>query len=210
MEAELHDEPAVETEDHSMEDKTIAHDSMVTVRLSETPLTINTNVGGAQEIQQESAATIEEVDEESPRITMMDPNGNEVTSPSGSESAESQDGESRRGSDSSADSEQVNWEELEKTEEQEPRDQGSDDVSCMFPSWNNADDVVYGFTASETGAGKQSAGHESQIRHQSPDRESNPIQVETAVHATPEETGQWPYTACVEVLDDPGSPNDRS
>jgi hypothetical protein len=67
--------------------------------------------------------------EESPRITMLDPNGNEVFSPTGSESAAS---ESRRGSDSSEASMEgggVNWEELQQTEEKEPRDETSDDVS---------------------------------------------------------------------------------
>lgn len=136
MEVEHHDEPALTTEvDNSTEEKSITHDSMVTVRLSETPLTIDTNFGEGQVILQGIPIPIEEVDEtleESPRITMMDPNGNEVASPSGSETTDSQDGESRRGSDSSQDSaEQVNWEELEKTEEQEPRDQGSDDVSSI-------------------------------------------------------------------------------
>ena len=124
----------------NMGGQSMPHDSMVTVRLSEPPtLTVNTNVlehanrdtlehrEGQErpEIMQE-----ETTQEESPRITMMDPNGNEVTSPTASESAASRDGQSRRGSDcSEASAEEVNWEELEKTEEQEPRDEGSDDVS---------------------------------------------------------------------------------
>ncbi len=126
----------------------ITHDSMVTVRLSEPPvLTVDTRVptkqiGGTHtKVVEEtpdtpgiSLAGVEEdvLEEESPRITMMDPNGNELLSPSGSESAGSQDGESRRGSDSSEESVEgggVNWEELEKTEENEPRDESSDDVS---------------------------------------------------------------------------------
>ena len=125
----------------NMDGQSMPHDSMVTVRLSEPPtLTVNTNVlehanrdalehtEGPErpEIMQEEEAT----QGQSPSITMVDPNGNEVTSPTGSESAASRDGESRRGSDSSeASAEEVNWEELEKTEEQEPRDEGSDDVS---------------------------------------------------------------------------------
>ena len=78
--------------------------------------------GGEAEAQEESP-------EDSPRITMVDSHGNEVTSPVGPESETSQDGESSRLSDSSASDGEVNWEELEKTEEQEPRDEGSDDVS---------------------------------------------------------------------------------
>lgn len=42
------------------------------------------------------------------------------------------DKEVRRGSDKS-DSESVNWEVLERTEEQEPRDQDTEDVSCPLP-----------------------------------------------------------------------------
>lgn len=131
----------------------IAHDSMVTVRLSEPPtLTVNTTIpskqscsGGSTEkgaddtidtpgilLDGVAEDAVGEEEEGSPRITMMDPNGNEVLSPSGSESAGSQNGESRRGSDSSEESVEgggVNWEELEKTEEKEPRNESSDDVS---------------------------------------------------------------------------------
>ncbi|KAL2060874.1 hypothetical protein VTL71DRAFT_8926 [Oculimacula yallundae] len=133
----------------------IAHDSMVTVRLSEPPtLAVNTSVPSKQttggNTHQKTEETVDtagiqadsvvedavEQQEESPRITMMDPNGrNEVLSPSGSESAGSQNGESRRGSDSSAESEEgggVNWEELEKTEENEPRNESSDDSTALL------------------------------------------------------------------------------
>ena len=125
------------------------HDSMVTVRLSEPPaLTVDTTskrrsrkIEEADEDRNSNTHSIAETDgedqsqEESPRITMMDPNGNEVTSPTGSESGPSEAGESRRGSDSSKNStEGVNWEELGKTEEKEPRDQDSDDVSLFMNS----------------------------------------------------------------------------
>lgn len=132
------------------------HDSMVTVRLSEPPvLKVDTNTttkhhNSGHEQDADADATggqstpsimldgVEELDEvevraddESPRITMSDQNGDEIASPAGSESARSGDGESRRGSESTEASEdgEVNWEELEKTEEQEPRDEASDDVS---------------------------------------------------------------------------------
>lgn len=122
--------------------RSMPHDSMVTVRLSEPPnLTVDTsgleghmNIEGlrdglAKDNIQEEDEDIQGGEEESPRITMMDPNG-EVMSPTGSESVASEAAGSRRGSDSSEESEGgVNWEELEKTEEQEPRDQDSDDVS---------------------------------------------------------------------------------
>jgi len=136
-------------ENHQDNEATQLHDSMVTVRLSETPsLHLNTTISGAlnaaqrRDLVQDKSGQdtpdilLEEVEEhiqdESPRITMKDSNGNEVLSPSGSESAGSRDGESRRGSDSSdasVDGGDVNWEELERTEEKEPRDESSDDVS---------------------------------------------------------------------------------
>jgi hypothetical protein len=118
------------------------HDSMVTVRLSAPPpaLCLDTATALHKAVQQqrmpdtvpEDAETnTQKEKEQSPRITMMDPNG-DVVSPSGSESGSETNGESRRGSNDSdtSESEAVNWEELEKTEENEPRDQGSDDVSC--------------------------------------------------------------------------------
>lgn len=144
-------EDAVRPEGQAMQ-----HDSMVTVRLSEPPiLTLDTkrhsgriNTHGELKTSEEIKtptdkrqtitsimdATGKEIEtdsvEGSPRITMVDPNGNEVPTPTGSESAESEHNGSRRGSDSSDTSvEEVNWEELEKTEEQQPRTQDSDDVS---------------------------------------------------------------------------------
>ncbi|KAN0104907.1 Rab-GTPase-TBC domain containing protein [Hyaloscypha variabilis] len=124
----------------------LQHDSMVTVRLSEPPpaLTVDTRANiiqrarkntigeerGIQDVVQEG----ETLEEESPRITMMDPNG-EVLSPTGSESASERNPESRRGSDSSEASVEgggVNWEELEKTEEKEPRSESSDDSTALL------------------------------------------------------------------------------
>ena len=126
----------------------LQHDSMVTVRLSEPPpaLTVDTRANilgrgrkatvGEEAGIQDVVRDVETPEEESPRITMVDPNG-EVLSPTGSESASERNPESRRGSDSSEASVEgggVNWEELEKTEEKEPRDESSDDVSVPLYS----------------------------------------------------------------------------
>ncbi|KAL3421080.1 GTPase activating protein (TBC domain-containing protein) [Phlyctema vagabunda] len=74
--------------------------------------------------------------EDSPTITMSDPYGNEVPSPLGSEDGLSPEAgsESRRDSASSTTSEdpEVNWENLEKTEEQEPRSEDSDDSTALL------------------------------------------------------------------------------
>ncbi|CZT09935.1 related to Rab6 GTPase activating protein, GAPCenA [Rhynchosporium agropyri] len=131
----------------------VAHDSMVTVRLSEPPsLHVDTTTpskqisdGRINKTAEDTADTpniladdVEDVleqEEESPRITTMDPNGNEVLSPSGSESAGSQNGESRRGSDSSEEFVEgggVNWEELQQTEENEPRSESSEDSTALL------------------------------------------------------------------------------
>jgi hypothetical protein len=102
----------------------IAHNSMVTVRLSEPQLTIDTKATEVvTEVAEEDGVSAELKErDESPRITMQDHSDSEP------ESTILQNMESRRGSDSSEGSDRVNWEELEKTEEKEPRDQGSDDV----------------------------------------------------------------------------------
>ncbi|PQE14113.1 Rab-GAP TBC domain protein [Rutstroemia sp. NJR-2017a BVV2] len=142
-----------------VEGQNMHHDSMVTVRLSEPPvLTLDTKrhsikVEGAKDNTEEEFADADMEDkrrtitdtrsmksaeesslqEDSPRITMLDPNGNEVCTPTGSETAESEPDHSRRDSDSSDTSlEEVNWEELEKTEEQQPRNQDSDDSTALL------------------------------------------------------------------------------
>jgi hypothetical protein len=181
IETEAENEVEIERETSSPQ-HILLHDSMVTVRLSEPlpALTVDTSVlrKDHKDIIEEGAegegagtpdpllANEEGQEEESPRITMMDENG-EVLSPTGSESASERNPESRRGSDSSEGSVEgggVNWEELEKTEEQEPRDESSDDVSLyphLFPPI--ADSSVYGITARQTRTGKQSPSHESEI-----------------------------------------------
>jgi hypothetical protein len=120
--------------------KHIAHDSMVTVRLSEPPqaLHIDTNLSSistthartdsravSEPGEGDETPSAEVIADESPRITMRNSRG-ETTSLSG----EDKNPASRRGSGGSEDSqeEQVNWEELEKTEGQEPKDQWTDDV----------------------------------------------------------------------------------
>lgn len=137
----------------------LPHDSMVTVRLSEPqPLSamipqteLPVAESGVEDAETDSglehnllptryAEVVSDIEEEEEQgeqqkqdinveATMAEPAGNEISSPTGSNSAPS---DSRRGSESSGGSEEgggVDWEELEKTEEQEPRDEGSDDVS---------------------------------------------------------------------------------
>lgn len=141
----LHDPIHVAEEMESAEGA-MQHDSMVTVRLSEPPvLSVDTHVRPPSQREdspvQAEATPEREAPDLSPKITMMDPNGNEVASPSGSESEMESRRESRRGSDSSDESgEGPNWDELEKHEEEEPKDQDSDDVSCQSGtarSWAN-------------------------------------------------------------------------
>jgi hypothetical protein len=151
MEIQHHDE--LQSEDE-IEAQAMPHDSMVTVRLSEPPpLKVDTTVL-AEQIEEEYRQVVEDKDirghsmpdillddvdvgiqEYSPRIIMVDASSIRAASPTGSEGGVSQNGiESRRGSDTSVipEGEGVNWEELEKTEEQEPRDQGSDDSTALL------------------------------------------------------------------------------
>ncbi|RAL60332.1 hypothetical protein DID88_000108 [Monilinia fructigena] len=120
-----------------LEGQAMQHDSMVTVRLSEPPiLTLDTkrysdkiNANEELEMSEEANTPTDKrqtimstmdvtgketgetgTQEDSPRITMVDPNGNEVPTPT----------------------EEVNWEELEKTEEQQPRNQDSDDSTALL------------------------------------------------------------------------------
>lgn len=93
-------------------------------------------------------AEAEEEIEDSPRITLVDTDErSEVLSPSGSESPASRlDAFSdKRESDSSDGSMEggpgVNWEELERSEEQEPRNENSDDVSTLLPFPVSADQL---------------------------------------------------------------------
>ena len=163
-EPEVEVRPERESKSESAQ-QTLLHDSMVTVRLSEPPpaLTVDTRTNilgrerkdtiGEEAGIQDVVRDGETPEEESPRITMMDPNG-EVLSPTGSESASERNPGSRRGSDSSEASVEgggVNWEELEKTEEKEPRDETSDDVSLLPLLFEHiADSSVYGSTACQT------------------------------------------------------------
>jgi hypothetical protein len=85
----------------------------------------------------------------SPSITTMDPSGNVTNSPTGQDEMELRDSEARRGSDTSgSDNDEVNWEELAKTEEKEPRNESSDDVSNFHIAlWFMANHLVDCFVA---------------------------------------------------------------
>jgi len=132
----------------AVENAHLTHDSMVTVRLSETPsLKVVTQSMAMSEKQQDGSG--EDIPLHTPDSTIDSKEDLETTLPSGhsmpiagkiqnmdspQETGDEQlrvDADERRGSDSTEDSGdgEVNWAELEKTEEQEPRDQDSEDVS---------------------------------------------------------------------------------
>lgn len=122
------------------------HDSMVTVRLSETPITSPVTETAAaveeeehlKEVPRTIAPIVEENDEdtkmEEPVVTAnrSSVDGDELPVNTVDTTLEDLDSE-RRKSDSSeaSDGESVNWEVLKKEEEQEPRDEGSDDVGVQ-------------------------------------------------------------------------------
>lgn len=127
-----------------------AHDSMVTVRLSEPPSTLQINTtlpqqARSSDLQTQRSSTAAsgpsegdetpsaECTEESPRITMIDTDGNEVESPADHISQSPRP--ASEGSVESVEEEQVDWEELEKSEGQEPKDQWTDDVSIFVKTF---------------------------------------------------------------------------
>lgn len=150
----------MEALEHQQEDTTMAepmdtprsalpHDSMVTVRLSEPPsLTVDTRASPVMDEPENDtplATPIEQMDDDmnnedldrTPQSRESTPaninNDREDSAPRMSELQSPVDSEERRGSDSSAGSRrnEVNWEELQKTEDEQPRDQDSEDVRIL-------------------------------------------------------------------------------
>lgn len=137
------------------ESRHLPHDSMVTVRLSEPPsLTVITQ-SLVMDVAHQDGST-EDTLVDSPELKADCKEDLEPTLSSrhfmsiaaGDETADSMrdttdeqlpiDTDERRGSDSTEESSdgEVNWAELEKTEEQEPRDQDSEDVSMETLEFN--------------------------------------------------------------------------
>lgn len=143
---EIHEEPKEQT-------SKVPHDSMVTVRLSEPPEGVKEHRPEEFKVQEEEIR--EEGAEEEMATDMLHNRSSQVSRPLSVRTSNlsavtaeeisplSPDVEdiqlrkrtpqsmpARRGSDSSdGEDGQVNWAELEKTEEQQPRDQDSEDVS---------------------------------------------------------------------------------
>lgn len=122
-------------DDMSAGHSTLQHASMVTVRLSEPQsLRVVTTVASTSKAR----GRPRDSDVQSQGSKLKD--GHSFTSrnrPTMSLEYVAHIEEERRGSGSTIDSEgeEVDWEELEKTEEQEPRNQDSEDVSCLPPSF---------------------------------------------------------------------------
>jgi hypothetical protein len=114
------------------------HDSMVTVRLSEPPaLTLDTSVGDEDALGKRSTIEIEDgahsrctSGESSVRASSLSI-GNARTNRSLQDELED---DSSPGGDSGAADEQddVNWERLEKTEDEQPKDEETDNVGCSY------------------------------------------------------------------------------
>lgn len=118
--------------DKDMSPTTLPHDSMVTVRLSDPPNRMSV-LSIHKELPSLPKGLVEEeiVDDGFDTVTVGSPSIGGVSPTTARELKElPDDTRERRGSESeeSEDGEEVNWAELERTEEKEPRDQGSDDV----------------------------------------------------------------------------------
>jgi hypothetical protein len=152
----------------------ILHDSMVTVRLSEPPsltLVTQTMAMGAlhnrrsrnEEMDTLSLNTADLTPQDIEHVVQSRParpsafiaSADEISAlfPAPVEEEPSMEDNERRGSESTEDSTEgeVNWAELEKTEEQEPRDQDSEDVCCRLPKSNGcANSLVHCSVARQT------------------------------------------------------------
>jgi hypothetical protein len=130
--------------DEKRETKILPHDSMVTVRLSE-PMELKVVTKGFVEMEALDKDDSGNEDLTTPDLNIIDTDSLGMSSADVLSAAEdlsvnvthdsAVESSPRRGttasteSQSSVNSDEVNWEELEKTEEQEPRDQDSEDVS---------------------------------------------------------------------------------
>ncbi|KAI9741426.1 MAG: hypothetical protein M1818_004232 [Claussenomyces sp. TS43310] len=141
-------QPLVNEDERTRPLNSLPHDSMVTVRLSE-PLSLKTvsRLQEATDFQEDTTAAEADVaptrmpqqeipSGESSRASALSNAPHTPADPYLDTSEISSPGpmETRRSSKSSVDSEggQVNWEELEKTEELEPRDQDSEDSTALL------------------------------------------------------------------------------
>ncbi|KAH8804656.1 GTPase activating protein-like protein [Xylogone sp. PMI_703] len=111
----------------------VQHDSMVTVRLSEPPaLTVDTTVVNKVARMDEDRSAEEDV-RDTPATIMTDLEDRSPKDTAGSVSPNVVDAElSRESEDSEGVEDEVNWEQLEKTEEKEPKNQDSDDSTALL------------------------------------------------------------------------------
>lgn len=163
-------EDSTMVESKAVENVHLLHDSMVTVRLSEPPsLMVVTQSMATREQQEDDSArdillgTPDSNIESNEDLETHLPSGHSMSIATGDENTSSLpdlsdelltiDADERRESESTEDSGdgEVNWAELEKTEEQEPRDQDSEDVSRKISGFRfMANSKVYCFIARQT------------------------------------------------------------
>ncbi len=203
---DLQHEPPQMAEDKVEEASPLTHDSMITVRLSEPPtLKVVTDPLATGEVMSTDSLTRDSTSE-TPDLKFE--NIDEKHSTGDLNMDTEQDGReerSRRGSEESETTEEVNWEQLEKTEDEQPRDQDSEDVSChclnmSFPILILA---VYCVIVSPPGAGEQSSRHESQVWPHESHRKRYPINKTTssaAVNAPAQEDGHRTYSLSFTIL----------
>lgn len=215
----------------------MAHDSLVTVRLSEpdsimldstattpdadpTQLTlVKEEIGDFTDEEEGVVDTLNVTVVEAADIT---PRDSSVTTPEHTMSRNLQDelGDMEadsHDSDSSDDHDEVNWEQLEKTEG-EQKDDETDNVSgysSTRPQLQLLTFIVNGTSAGTAGTGKRKIGYEPEDR-QSPgcgpqntgSKYSN--QITTSFNGSTQTDGQWANTACPTILNAPSPSADRS
>lgn len=138
----------MQTEETEVETPKMAHDSMVTVRLSEPPsLTLDTKLSATEAILPDSGDEITDESSDSDSEQTIDEDDRVRKSRvaiSRSDTGRSLQDElgqldtSGHESDSSGDIEEVNWEQLEKTEDEQTKDDEADNVGVVFGNLDNS------------------------------------------------------------------------
>ena len=97
----------------------------------------------------------------------------------------------------------VDWEGLEKTEEQEPKDEGTDDVSSSMPYNSHCvlTNTVYRFAPRSPGEGKCSTGNRPKVQHDPAKKIEK--RYTPSIDTAPQKASHWPAEAVTTLFASP-------
>jgi hypothetical protein len=220
--------------------RSIGHDSLVTVRLSEPPaLHVNTDVptsslparrslygneytptdAMAEAVAEEDDSSSDDADAKTPssergRSLQDELQGGSDDEEHDEEADQTQVAEVRQ----SADSDKVNWDQLQESEDEEAKDHDAENVGSFVTWWPRGDAdsraTVYSASLGSFGAREQQIGDKSQERQGPSCRgqagtRTQPA-AEAAVNGAATANGQRPSAGGSAILDASASPHDRS